>query len=89
MYCTQCGFKLEDDMKMCPICGAEVEKSAPSVDEGRTTEQQIQQEPVMQAQENLKPRNRSLSVMEIHRTIMEPSKTVVILSTEIITAIII
>ena len=32
MYCTQCGFKLEDDMKMCPICGAEVEKSAPSVD---------------------------------------------------------
>lgn len=51
MYCTQCGFKLEDDMKMCPICGAEVEKSAPSVDEGRTTEQQIQQEPVMQTQE--------------------------------------
>lgn len=51
MYCTQCGFKLEDDMKMCPICGAEVEKSKPSVDEGRTTEQQFQQEPVMQTQE--------------------------------------
>lgn len=51
MYCTQCGFKLEDDMKMCPICGAEVEKSTPSVDEGRTTEQQFQQEPVIQAQE--------------------------------------
>lgn len=51
MYCTQCGFKLEDDMKMCPICGAEVEKSKPSVDEGRTTEQQFQQEPVIQAQE--------------------------------------
>lgn len=51
MYCTQCGFKLEDDMKMCPICGAEVEKSTPSVDEGRTTEQQFKQEPVIQAQE--------------------------------------
>ena len=51
MYCTQCGFKLEDDMKMCPICGAGVEKSTPSVDDGRTTEQQFQQEPVIQAQE--------------------------------------
>lgn len=52
MYCTQCGFKLEDDMKMCPICGAEVEKTEPSFDEGRTTEQQLQQKPVMQTQES-------------------------------------
>lgn len=33
MYCTQCGFKLEDDMVMCPVCGHAVEKEEPSVAE--------------------------------------------------------
>lgn len=30
MYCTQCGFKLEDDMTMCPVCGHLVEKDEQS-----------------------------------------------------------
>lgn len=27
MYCTKCGFKIEDDTKFCPKCGTKLEKA--------------------------------------------------------------